>query len=86
MIFKSRNLMQIKTKDKCKFYMCFLDQNVMFFPMVYLAFTVSLILCTGKWIEKFPETALAFYSNFQHKALSLQGIQVHHSKDCKVLV
>jgi hypothetical protein len=51
MLFKSRNRIQIKTK--CKMLMLFLDQNLMFFPMVhlFLLFNPSLILCTGKWIS-----------------------------------
>ncbi len=47
---------------------------------------VSLVLCTGKWIELFTETLLAFNLHFQHIGLNLQENQVHHSKEPKTLV
>jgi hypothetical protein len=47
-----------------------------------LVFTISLIiLCTGKWIELFAETLLAFNLHFQLIGINLQENQVHHSKE-----
>jgi hypothetical protein len=54
-------------KTKCKISMLFLDQNFMPFPMATLAFAGSLILCTGKWLAHFIETALAFNLHFHLK-------------------
>ncbi len=51
-----------------------------------LVFGVSIILCAGKWIQLFTETELAFNLHLQHIGLSLQEIQVQHSKERKVLV
>jgi hypothetical protein len=51
-----------------------------------LVFHVSLILCTGKWIQLLTETLLAINLHFQHIGLNLQGKQIHHSKERIILV
>jgi hypothetical protein len=51
-----------------------------------LAFGVSLILCTGKWIKHFTETVLAFNLHFQQLGLNLDENKVHHSKERTILV
>jgi hypothetical protein len=45
-----------------------------------LVFGVTLISCTGKWINLFTETVLVFNLHFQHTGLHLQENQVHHSQ------
>ncbi len=40
-----------------------------------LSFAVSLILCTGKWIQLFTETDLAFNLHFQYNKTQLTGKQ-----------
>jgi hypothetical protein len=37
-----------------------------------LVTAVSLILCTGKWIDHFTDTVLAFNLHFQHAGLNLE--------------
>jgi hypothetical protein len=50
-------------------------------------FGVSLILCTGKWIQIFTETLLAAFNvHFQPIELKLQENQLPHSKEPKMLV
>jgi hypothetical protein len=49
-----------------------------------LVFGVSLVLCTGKWIQLFTETVLAINLHFQHIKLNLQENQVYHSKELKI--
>jgi hypothetical protein len=44
---------------------------------------LSLILCTGKWIELVIETLVAFNLYFQPIGLNLHENQAQHSKDCK---
>jgi hypothetical protein len=59
-------------------------QNSMFFLMAHLfSFAGSLIFCTGKWIQKFTETLLAFAFNlhFQQIGLDLHVNKAHHSKE-----
>jgi hypothetical protein len=67
MLFKSRNHIQLKTK-------C--NVNVVSSPKFHvlsngaLVFALSLILCTGKWIQLFTDIVLAFSLHFQHIGLT----------------
>jgi hypothetical protein len=82
MIFKYRNQIQIKSKDKCKSFHGVSAPKFRALSTGALLFAISLILCTGKWIELFRENEdLAFNLNFQHIGLNLRENQVHHSKE-----
>jgi hypothetical protein len=48
-----------------------------------LAFAVSQILCTGKWIKLFTGSVLAFNLHFQHVGINLHEIKCTIPKSAK---